>query len=211
MSRLLFGFLLLLLPAVSAEKGFRPLFDGKTLNGWQLAGKKGTGYAVEKGMLVCPADGGGNLFTDKEYSNFVFRFQFRLEDGSNNGIGIRAPLKGDAAFAGMEIQVLDDTSEQYRGKLKPAQYHGSIYEVFAAKQGHLKPTGQWNSEEITANGRRVSVKLNGVVIVDADLDSATDEAILKRHPGLKRPSGYIGFLGHGSRMEFRNIRIKELP
>ena len=187
------------------------MFDGKTLNGWQLAGKKGTGYAVEKGMLVCPADGGGNLFTDKEYSNFVFRFQFRLEDGSNNGIGIRAPLKGDAAFAGMEIQVLDDTSEQYRGKLKPAQYHGSIYEVFAAKQGHLKPTGQWNSEEITANGRRVSVKLNGVVIVDADLDSATDEAILKRHPGLKRPSGYIGFLGHGSRMEFRNIRIKELP
>jgi len=80
-----------------------------------------------------------------------------------------------------------------------------------AKTGYLKPAGQWNQEEITANGRRIMVKLNGTVIVDADLDTIKDPAILKKHPGLLRTKGRVGFLGHGSRVEFRNIRIKELP
>lgn len=197
--------------AADKEKGFLPLFDGKTLNGWQIVGKKGEGYKVENGKLVCPADGGGNLFTDKEYANFIFRFEFRLEEGSNNGVGIRAPLTGDVAYTGMEIQILDDGAERYKGKLKPAQYHGSIYDVIPAKQGFKKPTGEWNSEEITVNGRQITVKLNGTTIVDADLDSVKDPEVLKKHPGLARTTGHIGFLGHGTRVEFRNIRIKQLP
>src|SRR6476660_2755951 len=120
---------LLAVSASGAELGFVSLFDGKTLTGWQLVGQKGSGYGVENGLLVCPAEGGGNLFTVKEYANFVLRFEFRLFDGSNNGIGIRAPLEGDAAYAGMEIQILDDGAARYQGKLKPAQYHGSIYDV----------------------------------------------------------------------------------
>jgi hypothetical protein len=156
--------------ASGAEAGFVSLFDGKTLNGWQIVGQKGPGYVVENGILVCPADGGGNLFTTREYSNFVIRFEFRLFEGSNNGIGIRAPLQGDAAYAGMEIQVLDDGAARYQGRLKPAQYHGSIYDVVPAKQGFKKPTGEWNSEEITANGRLIRVVLNGTTIVDANLD-----------------------------------------
>ena len=195
----------------AAEPGFVPLFDGKTLAGWQIVGQKGSGYVVENGVLVCPADGGGNLFTNKEYANFILRFEFRLFDGSNNGIGIRSPLAGDAAYAGMEIQILDDGAQRYQGKIKPAQYHGSIYDVFPAKQGFKKPTGEWNSEEITAKGRLITVVLNGTKIVDANLDSVSDPAVLKKHPGLARTSGHIGLLGHGTRVEFRNFRIQELP
>jgi hypothetical protein len=204
--------LLLAAPAI-AEKGFVPLFDGKTLNGWTLVEKRdsGRGYIVENGLLVCPADGGGNLLTEREFANFIFRLEFRMEPGGNNGVGIRAPLSGDIAYSGMEIQILDHDHERYRGRLKPTQYHGAIYGVFPARTGALKPAGEWNKEEITANGRRVRVKLNGTVIVDADLDSVTDPAVLKRHPGLARASGRIGFLGHGTRVEFRNLRVKELP
>jgi len=197
--------------ANGAEPGFVSLFDGKTLNGWQIVGQKGSGYVVEDGLLVCPADGGGNLFTIKEYANFILRFEFRLLEGSNNGIGIRAPLTGDVAYSGMEIQILDDGAPRYQGRLKPAQYHGSIYDVFPAKQGFKKPTGEWNSEEITAKGRLITVVLNGTTIVDANLDSVRDPAVLKKHPGLARSTGHIGLLGHGTRVEFRNFRIRELP
>jgi Domain of Unknown Function (DUF1080) len=199
------------LSAETDEKGFVQLFNGKDLSGWTLAHKQGSGYVVEKGVLVAPEDGGGNLYTEKQYSNFVFRFEFRLSPNGNNGLGIRAPLKGDAAYQGMEIQILDDNGPAYKGRLQPAQYSGSIYDVIPAKPGHLKPAGEWNSEEVTADGRRITVKLNGAVIVDADLDSIKDPQVLKKHPGLARSSGHIGFLGHNTRVEFRNIRVKELP
>ena len=195
--------------AIHAEPGFTPLFNGKDLSGWKLMGGRGPGYVVENGTIVCPADGGGNLFTEAEYDNFVLRFEFKLEPASNNGIGIRAPFEGDAAYQGMEIQVLDDTAAVYKD-IQPAQHHGSIYMVFAAKQGHQKPVGEWNQEEITARGKHVTVKLNGVVIVDANLDSMKDPEVLKAHPGLARTTGHIGLLGHGSRVEFRNLRVRKL-
>jgi hypothetical protein len=208
------GVLLLAYPAAGdntklAEDGFVSLFDGKTLDGWQGDTK---GYKVEDGAIVCR--GGRNLFTAKEYANFVLRLEFKVPPGGNNGVGIRAPLQGDAAYAGMEIQVLDDDAPKYKN-LKPYQYCGSIYGVVAAKRGHLKPQGEWNQEEITANGTHITVKLNGTVIVDADIakfaDGTEPTADKNKHPGLKRTSGYIGFLGHGDPVAFRNIRIKELP
>lgn len=194
-----------------AEKGFTELFNGKDLTGWTLVKGRGKGYVVENGVLVCPEDGGGNLFTEKEYSDFTLRLEWRLWDGGNNGVGIRAPLEGDAAYVGMEIQVLDEASEKYKKPpgLRPQQMTGSVYDVFAAKSGHVKREGQWNTYEIMAKGRKIKVTLNGVVITDVDLDSVKDEAVLKKHPGLARKSGHIGFLGHGTRVEFRNIRIKE--
>ena len=198
-------------PAGADEEGFVTLFNGKDTTGWVYGEKQaGKGYQVENGVLYCTEKDGGNLYTEKEYGDFAFRFDFKLEDSSNNGVGIRAPLKGDAAYVGMEIQVLDDNGKAYKGKLRPAQYHGSIYDVVPAKTGSLKPACEWNTEEIAANGRHVTVKLNGNTIVDANLDDIKDEVVLKKHPGLKREKGHIGFLGHGSRVEFRNIRIKEL-
>lgn len=193
-----------------AEPGFLPLFNGKNLDGWRLMGGVGPGYVVEDGKIVCPRDGGGNLFTEKEYANFVLRLEFKLSEGGNNGIGLRAPYEGDAAYQGMEIQVLDDRAPVYES-IRPAQHCGSIYDVFPAKQGALKPAGEWNAYEITAKGRRISIRLNGALVVDADLDTVQDPAVLKRHPGLARPTGHIGFLGHNSHVEFRNIRLKELP
>jgi hypothetical protein len=197
------------LAAGQAEPGFTPLFNGKNLDGWKLVGGVGPGYVVEGDRIVCPPDGGGNLFTVKEYANFVLRVEFKLSPGGNNGVGIRAPFEGDAAYQGMEIQVLDDPAEQYKNIL-PGQHSGSIYLVFPAKQGALKPTGEWNAYEITANGRHVSVRLNGTMIVDADLDSMKDPETLRKHPGLARTTGHIGFLGHRSHVEFRNVRVKEL-
>src|SRR5689334_22535679 len=101
--------MLALVSGVQAQSnGFVKLFDGQTLNGWTLVGGHGPGYVVRDGTLICPADGGGNLQTEKEYSDFVFRFEFKLAKAGNNGVAIRAPREGDAAYMGMEIQILDD-------------------------------------------------------------------------------------------------------
>ncbi len=198
--------------ATAAEKGFTPLFNGTDLTGWKLIKGHGPGYVVDNGVLVCPADGGGNLFTEKEYSDFVLRLDWRLWDGGNNGVGIRAPFDGDAAYVGMEIQILDEEATVYKkgNGLKPTQYTGSVYDVFAAKAGHVKRDGVWNSYEIQAKGPHIKVTLNDVVITDVDLSTVKDEAVLKKHPGLARKDGHIGFLGHGTRVEFRNIRVKTL-
>ena len=123
---------------------------------------------------------------EKEYANFVLRFEFKLSPGGNNGIGIRAPLEGQASYQGMEIQILDDADPKYQSRIKPAQYHGSIYDVVPAEHGFKKPTGEWNSEEITADGRQIKVVLNGHTLVDANLDDVKDPEVLKKHPGLQR-------------------------
>jgi hypothetical protein len=194
----------------AVENGFVALFNERDLTGWQLMHPKGSGYIVRDGVLVCPADGGGNLFTAKPYADFILRFQFKLTPGANNGIGIRAPLEGPAHYVGMEIQVLDDSAPQY-ATLRPAQYHGSVYDVVPAKRGALKPPGEWNDEEIACIGRNIKVTLNGQVIVDTNLNHVHEEAALQSHPGLLRESGHIGFLGHDTHVEFRNIRVKEIP
>jgi hypothetical protein len=190
-------------------EGFIPLFNGKDMTGWT---GDTTGYAAEDGKIVLHPDrSSGNLYTTDEYGDFILRFEFQLTPGANNGIGIRTPLSGDAAYVGMEIQILDDTSPKYKD-LKPYQFHGSIYGVVPAKQGHLKPVGEWNSEEIIANGRQITVKLNGTTIVDADIDKAAAPKTIdgRDHPGLKNDKGHIGFCGHGDHLEFRNLKIKPL-
>ena len=192
------------------EEGFTSLFNGEDLTGWQIVGKRGPGYIVKDGVIVCPADGGGNLFTEKEYSNFILRFDVKISPAGNNGIGIRAPLQGDAAYAGMEIQVLDNEHKAYE-KLQPWQYHGSVYGIFPAKRGYQNDADQWNTEEIIADGRTIKVTLNGTVILEENLNTVTDPQTILSHPGMLRDTGHIGFLGHGSHVEYKNIRIKELP
>jgi len=197
----------------AAEKalGFVQLFNGKDLTGWQ---GNTQGYVVQDGTMVCdPARGGsGNLYTDQQYGDFIFRFEFCLTPGANNGLGIRTPQGENAAYQGMEIQILDDTSPRYAGWLKDYQHHGSIYGVVPAKQGSLKPVGEWNCEEVVAKGKQITVTVNGKTIVDADIEKASTPKTIdgNEHPGLKRDKGYIGFCGHGDKLEFRNIRIKTL-
>lgn len=189
---------------------FQPLFNGKDLKGWTLVKGKGPGYVVRDGAIVCPEDGGGNLLTEEEFDNFVLQFEFKLTPGANSGIGIRAPLAGDIAYSGMEIQILDHGHEKYKGWLKPAQHHGSVYDLIPAQGENFKPIGEWNVEEIRADGSLIDVTLNGKKILHGDLSTITDPEVLKKHPGLTRKSGRIGFLGHDSHVEFRNIRIRRL-
>ena len=193
------------------EQGFETLFNGKDLNNW--VGNK-IDYVVEDNTIaIYPIQESdhGNLFTEKEYSDFVYRFEFQLTPGANNGLGIHAPLEGDVAYVGKEIQILDNTAPVY-ANLEAYQYHGSVYGVIAAKRDYLKPVGEWNTEEVYVKGDYIKVTLNGTVILEGDLKKATKNGTLdhKEHPGLNRQTGHIGFLGHGSIVKFRNIRVKEL-
>ncbi|WP_339866557.1 DUF1080 domain-containing protein [uncultured Algoriphagus sp.] len=194
----------------SSTAGFTSLFNGENLDGW--VGNK-TSYRAENGMIVIDpkGTGGGNLFTEKEYGDFVFRFEFQLTPGANNGLGIHAPLEGDAAYVGKELQILDNTADKF-ADLQEYQYHGSVYGVIAAKRGFLKPVGEWNTQEVIVNHPHIKIILNGETIVDGDYLEASKNGTRdhKDHPGLQRSSGHIGFLGHGDVVRFRNISIKEL-
>jgi len=198
------------LSADEQKEGFVPLFNGINFDGWT---GNTVDYEVKNGEIVLNIDNGpshGNLFAQGEYRDFTFRFEFQLTPGANNGLGIRAPLQGDAAYVGMELQILDDDAPIYT-QLQPYQYHGSVYGVIPAKRGSLKPTGEWNYEEVVVKGNNVKVILNGNVITDGDIAAASRNGTLdhKEHPGLLRTTGHIGFLGHGSIVKFRNIRVKE--
>jgi hypothetical protein len=195
---------------VAPESDFTALFDGSSLFNW--TGNTTDYFPLNGELVIDPKRGGkGNLYTKKEYGDFHLKFDFQLTPGANNGLGIRAPLEGDAAYVGMELQILDNTAPIY-AKLQPYQYHGSVYGIIPAKQGFLKPVGEWNEEEVIAQGNKIKVILNGEVILDGDIALATKEGTAdhKEHPGLLNKTGHIGFLGHGSPLKFRNLRIKEL-
>ncbi|MDO5552309.1 MAG: DUF1080 domain-containing protein [Planctomycetia bacterium] len=185
------------------QAGFELLFDGKTLSPtiWQSAID---GYPSYDGFFRC--EKGGNLMTRKTYDNFVFRFEFKLPSRGNNGLGIRAPKPDcDVAYSGIELQIL---AEDYT-EAAEWQKHGSIYGVVPAKTGALKPNGEWNTEEVIALGPKIKVVVNGQVIVDADITDAKPihEA---EHPGLQNKTGFLGFLGHGDPVEFRNVRVLKI-
>ncbi len=188
--------------------GFVSLFNGRDLTGW-IGDTKG--YAVQDGTIVCLPKG-GKLFTEKAYNDFHLTFEFRLTPGANNGLGIRTTtLKGQPAFTAIELQILDNTAPKW-ANLKPYQYHGSVYGVVPAKRGHLKKVGQWNRQEVIARKGRIQVILNGEEIVDADVWTIDPEKTMdgRPHPGLHNKKGRIGFIGHGDKVAFRRIRIKEL-
>ncbi|QGJ70139.1 Glycosyl hydrolase [Planctomycetales bacterium 10988] len=193
----------------STEDGFTSLFNGKDLTGWH---GETEGYSVSAGTIVSSPDTRGNIYTKKEYQDFIFRFEFKLTPGANSGIGIHAPITGNPAYAGIELQVLDNTAEKYQ-QLKPYQYHGSAYGISPAKRGALKPVGEWNEQEVIVRGSTIQVRVNGQLILDTDLKKAAPNGKTmdeRDHPGLARTTGYIALLGHRSEVSFRNLRVKEL-
>ncbi len=201
------------LSAKEKKEGYKVLFDGTNMFNW--TGNTAE-YVMDNGdMAMIPktgkGGGGGNLYTKEEFSDFIFRFEFQLTPGANNGLGIRSPLEGDAAYVGMELQILDNEAPMYKD-LHVYQYHGSIYGTIPAKRGYLKPVGQWNYQEVMVKGPKIKVILNGTVILNGDITEARKNGAPDKqsHPGLQRDSGHIGFLGHGSPLKFRNIRIKDL-
>ena len=195
------------------KEGFKILFDGTNMHEWT---GNTVDYTIENGTIsLDPTKSfGGNLYTKDEYADFAFRFEFQLTPGANNGVGIRTPMEGDAAYVGMEVQILDCEHPIYKNITK-LQHHGSVYGIIPAKDDHhdaFKPVGEWNEEEIYAKGDYIRVTVNGVVITEGNIREATKNGTpdKKQHPGLFNKKGHIGFLGHGSPLKFRNIRIKEL-
>ena len=209
---------LLALPCAAApaddrdrDDGFVPLFNGKDLAGWKTYDAVPDNWAAEDGLIVCQGKpGGGWLGTDRDYADFVLRLEYRLRPGGNSGVYIRAPEKGHISRVGMEIQILDDTHPSYAG-IDFYQYTGSIYHVVAPTRRAARPAGEWNSMEVRAEGRRVVVVVNGKKVVDADLDwYLKDPEVAREHTGLARAAGRIGLQSHTDRVEFRNLRLKEL-
>lgn len=193
--------------ATKATEGFQPIFDGKSLEGWAGAVDN---YEVVNGSIRCKQGKGGTLHTKSEYSDFVARVEFKLPPAGNNGLAIRYPGQGDSAYTGMcELQVLDNESPKY-AQLDQRQYHGSAYGMAPARRGYLRPTGEWNFQEVTVIGSTIKVELNGNLILDTDLSKITEYMANSPHPGKERTSGFFGFAGHGDAVEFRNVQIKTL-
>lgn len=189
------------------NQGFTALLNENEINRW--AGDLNS-YQFKSGVVQCKPDMGGTIYYDKEVSDFIVRMEFKLPPGGNNGLAIRYPGSGDTAYVGMcELQVLDSSHKKY-ANLDARQYHGSAYAMVAARQGFLKPTGQWNFQEVTVVGSTIKVELNGTVILDCDLSTVSEFLDDKPHPGMTREKGYFGFAGHGDQVEFRNVELKEL-
>jgi len=204
---LVFVVMLGLAPPVSADPppGFVALFNGKDLTGWKATGKKDV-WGADNGVLFVAGGGGGWLLTEKEYANYELRLQYKMPKMGNSGVALRTPDKGDPAYVGMEIQLIDDAN--WKG-LQSWQHTGSIYNVVPAAKVNSKPFGQWNTVRIVANGRKILVEHNGEILVDADLDQYKEHN--KKHPGLTRTTGHIGFQSYNFRVEFKDIYLKTLP
>lgn len=202
------------LPAGSAddgEQGFVPLFNGKDLSGWDFFDHRGVAnWVVEDGLLVCTGVGRGWLGTQRDYADFELRLEYRMPEGGNSGVYLRAPTTGQISRQGMEIQLLDDDHPKY-AKLDWYQYTGALYHVLAPGVRATKPAGQWNAMTIRLHGRDLTVFLNGKRLYDANLDVLLrNPEVAQEHPGLKRSTGRIGLQNHGARVAFRNIRVREL-
>ncbi len=197
--------------ASQAPEGFQSVFNGRDFTGWAGPVEE---YEVVAGAIQCRPGKGGNIYTTEEYADFTVRLEFKLPKGGNNGLAIRYPGKGNAAYEGMcECQVLDDNYEAATGqKIDPRQAHGSAYGMVAAARGYQRPIGEWNYQEVTVKGSTIKVELNGTVILDADLSKVDMAKVMANspHPGKDRPSGYFGFAGHNDPVAFRNIQIKKL-
>jgi hypothetical protein len=215
------GIALVCLKVSSAQKGFVALFpeDG-TAKGWVVGewndvSKLGKGtWRIERGVLHGEKPRGTWLMSEKEYGDFILEFEFKLNELGNSGCALRAPMKGDPAFDGMELQMADF---RYNTNAKPSELTGGLYRAVAPTKQAYKPT-EWNKYRIALNGPKVEVELNGQKILNVNLEEQTET--VKRHDGTDAPplkdrprKGHIGFqnLSRGDEhVQIRNARIKEL-
>ena len=189
------------------ELGYRSLFNGRDLSGWEgEGGPVDSCWSVEEGLLVCSGKKGPWLRSVTEFADFNLRLEYRLSTGGNSGVYVRVPQDGnhhrDNATlppAGFEVQVLDDAAPQHL-KLKDYQYSASIYDIAGANPRVSRPPGEWNSLEINCRGQRVTTWHNGYLVTDV----TSDESPLL---GLRSVRGFLGLQNHSTVDKFRDIRI----
>lgn len=210
------------LPKADAD-GFMPLFteDGVP-KGWLVRAwndvkdppAQPTEWKVEKGVLHGGEPRGSWLMSEKEYGDFILEFEFKLGERGNSGCALRAPLRGDPAFDGLELQMAD---VRYNPQAKDSELTGGLYRAIAPRKQVYKPT-EWNKYHLTLSGSRLKAVLNGELIQDLDLAEQNQE--VKRHDGSLAPpiknrprKGHIGFqeLSRGEgHAQIRHARIKVL-
>ncbi len=187
------------------ELGYRPLFDGKSLEGWEGAGQDAAAcWKVEEGLLMCTGAKGPWLRSREQFGDFDLRLDYKLKPGGNSGVYIRVPQDGNhhGDGSGVEIQILDDKAERYKN-LKPYQYTGGVYDIAPAKEHVGREAGEWNSLEIEVRGPHYVIVHNGITIVDADVAEFPD---LK----ARRLEGFLGLQNHSEEVWFRNVRLAPL-
>jgi len=189
-----------LTPQEKAE-GWISLFDGHSLDGWTTLRPDWASWAVEDGTITCLGSRLGPwLRTRRRFSSFVLRLEYRISDRGNSGVFVRAPLDGRASRFGLEIQIMGRHVEP----LDDQKSTGAIYASLAPREDASRPPGEWNELEITCRGPALTVRVNGHVVQDVDLDT---DAVLRD----RLREGVIGLQDHGNRVWFRHIRIRELP
>jgi hypothetical protein len=206
-----------ILSAEESARGFRLIFDGATTRGWR-GFRRATmpeGWSVVNGSLTRTGRGGDIITTD-QFGNFELRLQWRIAPGGNSGIFFRVTEDQPWSYhTGPEYQVLDDAAHpDGRSRLTSA---GSNFALHAAPQGVVRPAGEWNDTRLVVNGARVEHWLNGVRVVEYELWTTEWEQLVQaskfaQWPSYGRaPRGHIALQDHGDRVEFRTIRIVELP
>jgi hypothetical protein len=206
------------LSAGERAEGWRLLFDGTTTSGWRAygGGPVPSGWQVMDGALVRAGAGAGDIITTGKFRNFVLDAEWKVAPGGNSGIFYRASDEHQYVWqSALEMQVLDDAGHSDgRAELTSA---GSLFALYPAPRGVVRPAGEWNRARVVMNGNRGEHWLNGMKLFDFEIGSADWDARIRASkfatmPGFARESeGYIGLQDHGDHVEFRNIKIRALP
>ncbi|MCD0465979.1 DUF1080 domain-containing protein [Flavobacterium sp. ENC] len=211
-------------PTIQAQKGFKPLFDGKTTKGWHTYGKNtvGAAWKVEDGVLHFDPEAakngeGGDLVTNAEFENFHLKLDWKVAPNANSGIifyiNEDAKKYKNTYETGLEMQVLDNDGHP-DGKITKHRA-GDLYDLIQSKSEPVKQVGEWNTAEIISKKGKLTLILNGVVVVetvlwDADFKNRIAESKFANWPGFGTfKKGKIALQDHGNAVWYRNIRIKE--
>ena len=199
------------------SSAWRPLFDGKTLDGWR--GYKTetvpAGWHVADGTIAKDKPT-GDLVSKDEFDNFELELEWKIAEGGNGGIFYRGTEEYDHVYwSAPEYQLLDDAkAEDNKTRLTSA---GAAYALYPSPAGHLKPVGEWNKTRIVVNGAHVEHWLNDFKLLEYELWSPDWEAKVKEskfaaYPNYGRAKkGHIAFQGdHDGALAFRSIRIRDL-
>jgi hypothetical protein len=206
------------LSAAERADGWKLLFDGATTSGWRNYRKEtvGPGWSVISGVLTRTGENAGDIITEGRYRNFDLVLDWRVAPGGNSGLFYRGTEEGNYIWqSAPEMQILDD--ERHADGKSPLTSAGSVFALYEAPRGAVRPAGEWNTVRLLVNGNHVEHWLNGTKLLEYELGSEDwnrrrAASKFSTMPGFGAAAeGHIGLQDHGDKVEFRNIRIMVLP